>query len=65
MLMNTRLTIATTPQEITVHPDQITAQGNAESPRLLIPVKIDFTPNRTGNANPKESFLFGRGYSVQ
>jgi hypothetical protein len=57
MLMNTRLTIATIPQEITIHPDQISAQGKAESPCLLIPIKIDFTPNRTGNANPKESFI--------
>jgi hypothetical protein len=57
MHMNTRLTIATTPQETTVHPDQITAQGKAESPCLLIPVKFDFTPNRTGNANAKESFI--------
>ena len=57
MHMNTRPTIAGIPQEMTVLPDQITAQGNAESPRLLIPVKIDFTPNRTGNANPRESFI--------
>lgn len=57
MKMNTRFLIATTPQEITVQSEQITAQGKAESPHLLIPVKIDFTPNRTGNANPKESFI--------
>lgn len=42
---------------MTVLPDQIIAQGNAESPRLLIPVKFDFAPNRTGNANARESFI--------
>jgi hypothetical protein len=56
MQMNTRPTIAGIPQEMTVQTDQITAHGSVEGPRLYIPVKIDFTPNRTGNANPKEFF---------
>jgi hypothetical protein len=57
MLMNTRLILGTIPQEITINPDRITAQGKAESPCLLIPIKIDFTPNRTGNAAPKNPLL--------
>jgi hypothetical protein len=46
---NTNISIGNTIQPITIAPHAITARGGSESPTLLIPFTIAFTPVRAGH----------------
>jgi hypothetical protein len=56
-MSNPRFQIAGTTHEVTIQSANITAQGNAESPCLLIPISIAFTSNRSGISNNSEYFV--------
>jgi hypothetical protein len=53
---NTKLSIGQTAQAITIEPHAIIAQGGPESPTLIIPFTIAFTPVR-GNSEATNTFI--------
>jgi hypothetical protein len=55
-MLNTNLSIGNTGQPVTIKPHDITAHGGPESPILVIPVTIAFTPVR-GNSEINNTFI--------